>query len=287
MKMNLLYVLPFQGIGDIMITLGYLNEYIQKNGFQKAILFYVKGYEELYSFYDFDFAKKVAISKNCYRLLKTFFSTKIGQFVLRIRKDILCTDTIFYVGKSWKTIFTISGLSVFKFIKEGIMGLNVSSKIISPKIPNIHMELQSDAKNKKIAVMNPYSKTILISAWQDVYKRLSQDLIELGYFVFTDCGKDKSKKAIEGTLPFYGGLAESFELCKNASVVIGTRSGYLDLMLLSGTKTIAIYDADKENCISMNAFNIEETARLFGMSENNCFQIRADETEKLQALLAS
>lgn len=286
MKNKKLYVLPYQGIGDIMITLGCLKEYVEKNDFQKVILFYTKGYRELYSFYDFDFARTVCIPRFCYRALKRFFSTKVGYFVLKTKKNILCTDTVFYVGHGWKNTFSISGLSVFKFIKEGIMGIKPESKIIFPQIPKLQVNFNSDIMNKKIAVLNPFSKTILIPSWQDAYTKIAHQLSELGYHIFTDCGKDYLRKAINGTEPFYGDLTESFELCKKASLVIGTRSGYLDLMLFSGTKIIALYDNDCENIVAMNAFNIKETAKIFGLSGDNCFQFQINEIEKLQALLA-
>lgn len=270
-----------------MITLGCLKEYVEKNDFQKVILFYTKGYRELYSFYDFSFAKNVCMSDSCYRILKRFFSTKVGYFVLKTKQNILCTDTIFYVGHEWKTTFKISGLNVFKFIKEGIMGIKPESEIIFPQIPKLEVNFNSDITNKKIAVLNPFSKTISIPFWQDVYTRIANQLINLGYSIFTDCGKDKSRKPINGTEPFYGELTESFELCRKASVVIGTRSGYLDLMLLSGTKIIALYDNDCENIVAMNAFNIKETAKIFGLSGENCFQLQINEIDKLYALLAS
>lgn len=287
MKNKKLYVLPYQGIGDIMITLGCLKEYVEKNDFQKVILFYTKGYRELYLFYHFDFAKTVCIPRFCYRALKRFFSTKVGYFILKSNKNILCTDTIFYLGHGWKTTFRISGLSVFKFIKEGIMGIKTESEIIFPQIPKLQVNFNSDITNKKIAVLNPFSKTISIPFWQDVYTRIANQLVNLGYSIFTDCGKDKSRKPINGTEPFYGELTESFELCKKASLVIGTRSGYLDLMLLSGTKIIALYDNDCENIVAMNAFNIEETAKIFGLSGENCFQLQLKDTNKLQTLVAS
>lgn len=286
MKNKKLYVLPYQGIGDIMITLGCLKEYVEKNDFQKVILFYTKGYSELYSFYHFDFAKTVCIPRFCYRALKRFFSTKVGYFILKSKKNILCTDTIFYVGHGWKTTFKISGLNVFKFIKEGIMGMKPESKIIFPQIPKLQVNFSAGINNKKIAVLNPFSKTISIPFWQDVYTRIANQLVNLGYCIFTDCGKDKSRKPINGTEPFYGELTESFELCKKASLVIGTRSGYLDLMLLSDAKIIALYSDSLESRVSMNAFNIKEIAKMFGKSGENCFQFQTDEIEKLQALLA-
>ena len=287
MKNKKLYVLPYQGIGDIMITLGYLKEYIKKNDFQEVIIICTESYRELYSFYDFDFARTVCISRFCYRTLKRFFSTKVGYFILKLNKDILCTDTIFYVGHGWKTTFGISGLNVFKFIKEGIMGIKPESKIIFPQIPNAQVNYSSDIMNKKIAVLNPFSKTISIPLWQDAYTKIARQLSELGYHIFTDCGKENLRKPINGTEPFYGGLKESFELCRKASVVIGTRSGYLDLMLLSGTKIIALYDNNCENIVAMNAFNIKATAKMFGKSGDKCFQLQINEIDKLLDLVAS
>ncbi len=269
---SFLYVLPFQGIGDSMITLGSLKEFMRRNSFLKAMIFHLESYSELYSFYEFDFASKRLLSKNDYSTLKCFFNTKQGLSYLLSRNDILYTDTAAFLAQGWKITFSIPNLSVFEYIRSGIMALNEESKISSPRIPQTNLQLPNKSLGKKIAVLSPYSKTILISAWEEAYKKIARMLLEMKYFVFTNCGGDKSQKPVTGTTAFYGTLAESFALCKKADVVIATRSGWVDLMALSGTKVIALYGDSNE--VEMNAFTVKATAKMLGLNTENCVQLK-------------
>lgn len=276
-----LYVLPFQGIGDSMITLGFLKEFMLKNDFLNAMIFHLESYSELYSFYDFDFAEKKVVSKSDYSTLRSFFNTRLGLSYLLSRKDILYTDTAAFLAQGWKTTFSIPSLSVFEYIRSGIMALNTKSKISLPSIPQTELQLPAESRGKKIAVLNPYSKTILISTWKEVYERIARLLLDLNYFVFTDCGKDKTHKAVSGTTEFYGTLSESVVLCKKAELVIATRSGWVDLMMLSGTKVVALYG--KKNEIFMNAFDVKVTAKMLELNIENCVQMKT--TDVLEEIL--
>lgn len=275
---DFLYVLPFQGIGDSMITLGFLKEFMLKNDFLETMIFHLESYSELYSFYDFDFASKRLLSKKDYSTLRRFFNTKQGLSYLLSRKDILYTDTVTFLSQGWKTTFSIPNLSVFEYIRSGIMALHEETKILLPGVPQRELQLPDKSHGKKIAVLNPYSKTILISAWKEAYEKIARLLLDLNYFVFTDCGGDNTQKAIIGTTAFYGTLAESFALCKKAELVIATRSGWVDLMMLSGTKVVALYGDNDE--IAMNAFDVKATVKMLGQNTDNCVQMEISEIQR-------
>ena len=275
---RILYVVPYQGIGDIMATLGSLREYVKKNGFQSAKVFYTKAYSELCSFYDFDFAEKDEISVRDYRMLARFFCTWFGLSSLKKKRNVLFTDTWAYLSWNWEMAFSMRNFGVFRFIREGIMGLGECGEIERPCIPEIlKEELPIPCDGRRIAVLNPHSKTILISDSKAFYQKLAKRLAGMGYFVLSDCGRDGLDDAVEGTTGFRGNLAESFNLCRHADLVIGTRSGWLDLMALSGAKVVAVYGDDVHSGVFMNAFDIGESGRMCGMDADKFFQVKAGE----------
>ena len=272
-----LYVLAFQGIGDSMVTLGYLPEYARKNGFQKALIFYTENYGEFYSFYDFDFAEKRVVSPRLFKTLKRFFSTASGLSYLLAHKNILFADTAVYLGGGWKSTFKMGEISVFSYIKKAIMGLYDEAKITLPKIPEIPLSEifeHQDFSARKIAVLNTHSNTIQLASPCLLFEEIATSLKNKGYFIITDLGRNTGSESVGGTQAFFGTLAQSFRLCEKASLIVGVRSGYLDLMTLTGTPVFTIYPDDDE--VSMNAFDLNSLSKISGRTSNKMiFQCRA------------
>lgn len=274
---SMLYVLAFQGLGDSLVTLGYLQEYAKKNGFQKAMIFCTENYGEFYSFYDFDFTEKRVVSPRLFKALKRFFSTASGLSYLLAHKNILFADTAVYLGGGWKSTFKMGEISVFSYIKKAIMELDDEAKVTLPKIPESPLSEifeHQDFSARKIAVLNTHSNTIQLTSPSRLFDEIAITLKNKGYFIITDLGRNTDTETVGGAQAFSGTLAQSFTLCKNASLIVGVRSGYLDLMTLTGTPIFAIYPDDNETF--MNAFDLNSLNKISGRTSNKMiFQCRA------------
>ena len=257
---GVLYVFPYQAIGDIMVTLGFLEEYARKNAFARTVIFCTGEREELCSFYDFLPAQRKVVPAKAFTLLKRFFSTPQGLSYLIRKRNILFTDTACYLQGSWKTTFSVPGLTVFSYIKCGIMGLGKESRMTLPHIKkaNVSRSAHGDA-GKRIAVLNPSSNTIRLTDSERLWRRISDELEESGFTAIYDSGAT---------------LAESFAACMDAELIIGARSGWLDLMALTGKTIIAVYPDGAD--IYMNAFDINALNDISGRTVNgNMLQVEA------------
>ena len=277
---GVLHVLSYQGIGDSIVTYGFLKKYMKKTGFLKASIHYIPRLKELTSFYDFDFAEFRELSEKNYIKLKRFFCTKRGLSFLLSRKDILFTDTVAFTQRLWEKTFLTTKRTVYDYIRDCIMSLDRNAFFTKPKIHDLTQKEILKKYNlngkKKIAVLNPFSNTIKYSGNAILFERIAKLLLELNFFVFTDCGTDTSHKPIFGTKAFYGTLTESFSLCKVSEWIIGIRSGWFDLMCFTNGNLVAIY-ADNHPS-ARNAFNLEFLTKELGC-EAKIFQLTFSDSE--------
>lgn len=295
-----LYVTIYQGIGDIIVSMGYLGAYLErhKGEFQEIYLIQVERNKQVYEMYpppDKEYKYRyITLSKREYQLFCVYHETPLGFKSINARKDFLFIHTYNFIKDNWNYFYRVPGMTFMYFIKKGIYGLDDDAQFTAPRV----MELSKQSrdvlderyalKSEKVIILNPYANTIFGEVSGDFWKHLASRLSEKGYSVYTDCGRG-DKEAIPETKAITASLTELYYICKHIEGYIGLRSGLLDYVLFAGCKVIAIYPGEigKDGNEVFQAFDINGINQLMDTPINaNCWQYKVkDEQRVIESIL--
>ena len=217
-----IFVMP-DGIGEIINIGTYLPAFTRKYNLHN--LFIVsKNREEAFNLInvnDFDY---ILINRYAMKAIHSLIATSLGRHFLQSK------DWVVYPMKDYDDIDYSKG---FIWNIKDKMGLQYEK----PLKPNL-INSTSPIKKKNI-YLNPYARTISMVDFS-FYELLAYKLIGRGYNVYTILGQ-KSQEAIENTIPIYCNLYEAVRLIEESSGIIGSRSGFMDLVASLNVPVICLY----------------------------------------------
>lgn len=229
------YILINDHIGDVIISLGYLNAYRQKKRIKHLTIVICEKYKELLEHYTDDFDEVIYIPQfDLYRI----FLLGLTRFGLLYIQDKYPNVT--FVNPADSAILGFEYFSKYpnvhlaEMIKHGCLELGVGA-LFKP-LPEVD-KVSKDINKKKKALISIATRTVEIGQ-TDLYKEIVSELLSMGYEVFTN--SDDEGECITGTSPFYGSLNEIREHFLDG-ILIGTRSGLHDLFLYQHCKVVAVY----------------------------------------------
>lgn len=294
-RKDTLYVLIYQGIGDAVVSLGYLNAYIRKweeeNAFhyQNICLIRKGGMKEVYSMYRIgqtgQTCRELVVSDRIYQFLCVYHETPVGFKSINGTGNFLFVHTYNYIKDNWNYFYRMPGMTFMNFIKTGIYDLPDWAEFERPSVPAACADVLRE-KYKTTAgryvILNPFANTIHSRIGEEFWTELSAVARKSGYQVFTDCGKG-DKPPIPGTKALVSTLSELYALGGDAGAYIGIRSGVMDFLLFGGARIMALYPAEAEpdgNEI-FDAFDINGINRMLGRSVNDhCRQMKIEDQEQ-------
>ena len=251
-----IFLCPYTGTGDIYLIGTFFDEYLKK-----------------YNIRDYIF---VVVSKACSRVAEIFDIKNVFQITQVERSRIieyykLCGDEtgIKILNDSWWELRAnplqrfrgLKGLYFTEIFRKFVFDFDDSVKPVQPILKNADIELNPIfdryglAKGKTV-VLSPYSNTLSdlpMSFWSE----LTNELINCGYDVCTNCGRDEYP--IEGTDAVFVPLNIAPQFIEKSGNFIGVRSGFCDCISAANAKKVILYDKRNRffNCSAFEYFNLK------------------------------
>lgn len=290
-----LYVTIYQGIGDIIVSMGYLGAYLErhKGEFQEICFVLLKRNRQVYELFppmeqEYQY-RYVTLTEREYRFFCLYHETPLGFKSVNARNDFLFIHTYNFIKDNWNYFYRMPGVTFMKFIKKGIYGLDDDARFLKPKVMELTNQEKAILKKKyalesgKTVILNPYANTIWGEVPEHFWNHLASRLDQKGYRVYTDCGKG-GKKAVLGTTAMTASLPELHYICRHIEGYIGLRSGMLDYVFFTGCRVIAVYPGEigRDGNEVFQAFDINGINQLMDTPINSyCWQYRVQDEQKV------
>lgn len=240
---NTVYYIPHVGIGDYCEALGYLQVYKSYHEISHVTIVTTKNRLELLDFYT-GYDDVLLLSMHAFTGLVYLASLPIGRLIhlrcrqienvsytLHMNKSLLLSNPALHVSECTKIILKIPGAS--EFVLPSVPKVDVT-----PLIEKYHLP------KEKTILLNPYTSGVAVRELEsDLYPALAKTLTQCGYRVVTILGNAQQKPVL-GTDGVTTSLTEAWHLAKWCGWVIGTRSGFFDLIQYSGCNVVALYSKD-------------------------------------------
>ncbi len=233
-------------IGDIIFTLGYLEEYKLQKNVKNINLIGTNKWKNLVGLYPNIYNEYYTIKSFWLKILLYSAKREIGQSVYLKLKNVIFIDpgNNYTMGYNYAVKFPNSNLK--DCIKYGCLNLEADSKFLAPhlilhsnKIKNFIND--NNLLNKKAILLCPYA-SVTNEIGNNFFEKLVTIYKRMGYLVITNISNDE--KAIKGTITIKCNFQEIFELGHYMECIIGLRSGILDLLVFTNKLVISIYPKD-------------------------------------------
>ena len=237
---NTVYYIPHVGIGDYCEALGYLQAYKAYHKISHITIVATKDRLELLSFYT-GYDDVMVLSTHSFTGLVYLGSLPIGRLIhLRCRR----IENVSYTLHMNKSLLYMNPALHISECTKVILKIPKDSELVPPSVPEVDVAPlieEYHLPKLKTILPNPYTSGVAVRELESAfYPALAQALIRCGYRVVTILGNDQ-QKPILGTEGLTTSLAEAWYLAKWCGWVIGTRSGFFDLIQYSGCNVVALY----------------------------------------------
>ena len=222
-------------IGDMVISLGYLKAFREKNGINHLTLVSTEKYRDLVSEYVCDYENIIYIPP--YDLYRIFLLglTRFGETYLKEKySNVTFINPADSALLGFDYFKRYSDVNLEKMIKFGCLGLDENAVFNPMKVP---MSYTNKLKQPREALISKDSRIVEINQ-NDLYVKVVQQLLSLGMEVYTNT--KYMDDCIEGTKPFYGGITEIRKFLQD-NILIGVRNGLHDLAMYQNCKVVALY----------------------------------------------
>lgn len=229
------YIFINDHIGDVIISLGYLNAYRLEKGIKHLTIVIGGKYKELLEHYTDDFNEVIYIPQyDLYRI----FLLGLTRFGLKYIQDKYPNVTFINPADSavlgFEYFSRYPNVHLVEMIKHGCLELD-DGALFKP-LPEVS-KVSKDRNIKKKALISIATRTVA-PGQADLYKKIVSELLGMGYEVYTN--SENESECITGTSSFYGSLNEIRD-CFSEGILIGTRCGLHDLFLYQNCKVVAVY----------------------------------------------
>lgn len=239
-EVEMVFLCPYPGTGDIYMACGYLNHFLEKENIKKYLL--------------------LVIGNNCKKIADLYFIENI-EVINAEEKDLLLRMWEF-IGDSgikikpllhwgWRTKrFLLSNfyphITFNEMFKHDTYGLSEECVFVHPDVnreSNYACELFHNLglKKEKTVIIAPYAGSFVSSVSRELWKKIAEKLKVRGYDVCTN-GYGENEPAIEGTMLIQFPYNEVVNVLEYAGNFISIRSGLCDIASSSKCKMLIIYE---------------------------------------------
>lgn len=239
------YVFSTPGIGDAILALSYISEFKRQRNINHVTFVCRPGYvQRLCKYYPNAVDHVICLEKWELAALREFINSKLGQYY-----SGLCLDRVTFAFVTsnvfLRAVWDNSILDYPTYAKMVMYKISLSSKPERPQIPRVNITdivSRYDLKKGKTVFINPTANSVRCEV-SKLLIILASDLIAKGYRVVTLTAKDE-ELPIHGTHAIPCGLDLAFSLIEFGGILIGVRSGFMDVMVYANCKIISIEDID-------------------------------------------
>lgn len=258
------YFIICDHIGDFLISMGYLKAYRKRNNLNHVTVCVTKKFIGLLNAYKDSWdAYKIVNKKDLYKI-QTLEETVFGIRTLNKLGNITIVNPgSAFVKENFEYIKAFPNVSFSDCIKYGNLKLSEDDEFSSPNISTVINESADIMHKEKIAIICPEARFMRLEQSEELYEQICNILLKHDYKVFTNTVDDG--KVLKGTTKFTGGFNDFCSLVRNNGIVIGARSGLLDLAAYLDCKIIAIYP-------NSNYYNFFDLNALPGKKSNGIVQ---------------
>jgi len=235
---TMIFIFPWQAIGDIYMAAGYLKAYIEKFNIKKYLITVVGKIGKQIAM-QCGFTEVIVLTRE-----KSYELSRIVIFLgLKATNTMIVHHCLIHTNLTWK-LGNYKGITFDDHFRHSIYGLDDKVKITEPpksgKIDYIEKVFAVNGFTPgKTVILSPYANTITNPS-EEFWINLVEKLNELGYTVCTN-SSGKSEPAINGTKPILFGFNIIVEAIEFAGMFIGLRSGLCDYIASANAKKIIIY----------------------------------------------
>ncbi|MBP8969550.1 MAG: hypothetical protein KBG42_09755 [Lachnospiraceae bacterium] len=235
-----IFLCPYAGTGDVYMASMYLQNYVSDKGIKSYVL--------------------AVIGQGNIKVAKLFNISKIVS-VSQIEADSLIRLTMF-LGDSCNDIEVlhhdapqvhfgilenfrnINGFHFTDLFVNAVFGHSPDVCSQKPSFSYDNDEIESlfdkyKLKKGKTVVLSPYANTLsLLPKW--IWEDLTDDLIDKGYSVVTNCGCP-GEIPVRGTIPVFFDYSISVPFIEKCGYFVGIRSGLCDVISSARARKIIVY----------------------------------------------
>jgi len=267
---NTCYVVPCPHIGDVLFTFGYLNAYRRKNQIEKVTVVCKDSFKELAGMYPEDIDEIIIISDIALKLIMAIDASYFYTLVLRKFIQMIIIVPANHFREGFDTIRKFPNTTLIGCIKYGVLALREQDSFTCPTVENAN----KDEMLKRLGILP--GKTIILSPYthecgdeliEGVLEAIALRYKNKGYRVLTNVSA-KWHKPVKHTEALECTLREALLIGNHCNCVVGIRSGFLDLLLLSGTMVLALYSSDYFDLsfFDLSAMPIKEKGQQYKMT---------------------
>ncbi|WP_298022556.1 hypothetical protein [uncultured Dysosmobacter sp.] len=276
-KENTHYLFCPPTLGDSILAFSYLSEFKRQRNISHVTVVCTPNYVQRLCNYFPDAVDDVFCMKK-WKLgaLREFVGSKLGQYYSCLYIDRM-TFVFLTCNAHLRTLWDNPVISYPLYAKAMLYKISLASQPKRPKIPEADIsDYISKFKLKKgrTVLLNPKANTVCC----DVLKLLEATVMELtarGYTVVTLTENDL-ERPIRGTQAIPCNLEEAFSLVSYGGILIGLRSGFMDVMVYANCKIITIDDKDYgfKSFFSLERLGVNPDCHTITYDGNNDAAIR-------------
>lgn len=223
-------------IGDTVLSMTCIEEYMVENPEKKIILIGNKYIPQWYSYlldncefiYLDQYLAKHGLTKNNFDGFYMTSSLNEKGLSLGIINPLTC---------HYKNCKRAKNKSTYYQMRNHIFMINKSNVITKPK-PRINDFLMTKYKSKTV-IINPYTTSIMGNQLI-IYQKIATFLIDNGYEVYTNVLENQAE--LNGTKRLECSLDKVFYLAPKVTFVVSVRSGFVDFLQFSGANIFCVYE---------------------------------------------
>lgn len=236
------YVFCPGALGDSILALSYLSEFKRQRGIPHVTIVCTPYVKRLCSYYPNAVDSVICLTPWQTWAVREFVETRIGEYYSMLNLD-RCTFVFFNCVVSVRTIWNNHNIDYQMFAKALIYKISMESRPEWPKIPEQDIgeivERYGLMKGRTVFI-NPVANSVRCDA-SELLAEAASALKEKGYRVVTLTAKS-ADAPVNGTQAIPCGLETAFSLIKFGGILIGVRSGFMDLMVYTDSKIITVND---------------------------------------------
>lgn len=235
-------VLPSK-LGDSILALSYLSEYKRQKNISHITVVCTPNYiQRLCSYYPDTVDDIICKEKWKIGALQGFVHTLTGEY-LSMRYLDRVTFAFLTCNVSRRVLWDNPSISFASYAKTILYKISLSSQPERPQIPVIDLSnyiKKYDIKKGKTVFINPVAYSVQCDI-KELLETVTLYLKSKGYQVITLIAND-ANQPIRETQAICCNLEEAFSLIGYGGILLGLRSGFMDVMAFANCKIITIDD---------------------------------------------
>lgn len=270
----------YEAIGDYCFQLAFARAYQREKRTKRLAILTSKPQCGVFSYFQDAYDELIPISKNQMNILLKFYKSDMGQIFRKKYPQILCTQITAFVRND--LIFNNRYLRAGQ-LQKALYQIPLSTEpcgvTVSPENEWI-MELQEKGilQHHRTVLLNPYAFTCKQPP-MGFFEKLAARIQAAGYSTITSiCGE---QEAVRGTYGLSFELDKTIELANECGYVVGTRSGFMDLVAFSEAVLVSI---DDPTYPLSDVCRLEDTWKQNSNIKSFLYQ-EAKETELIESIL--